>query len=136
MKDLIAALKLGTTRPIAFALGLMSIMQALNFWTQTDSWLSHASFIALLQVFDLNTWAGLYAISGIVIIWRVMDDTSKPKVAWCVNILTSLIWLMPVFLKIVFISWHSVLSTSTVIALLAIWVLYRTEATVRDSKVA
>lgn len=136
MKDLIAALRFGTTRPVALIIGLMSVMQAMALWLQTGSWLSHESFIALLQVFPLNTWAGFYAISGLLIIWRVLEDNSKPIIAWLVNIWTAFFWCLPVALKIVYIGFENVFSPNTVIAAAACWLLFRTEATPRDTRVA
>lgn len=136
MKDLMAALKLGTTRPVAFSLGLMCVMQAMSFWIGTWTWLNDEAFKVLLNAFDYNTWAGFYAISGLLIVWRVMSDDSRPKIAWAVNAWTAIIWVFPVFLRFVYIGWETLFSIYTIIALQAGWILYRTEATVRDTRVA
>lgn len=134
--NLRTALNIGNTLSTRFWLALMSVIYGAGFILDAPSWMSHPSFDHLNDV--LPTWAwgvGLIAV-GSLCMWRAVSMVSRPWYSWMTNFLMVSIWCTMTIVRWYGMGSISLLSTNTVVLIMAVWCLMRTEATYRDKATA
>ena len=134
-KDLRLALNEGTTMPTRFFLALAATLQGAGYLLKSPGWLSHPVYDGLNAVVDIRWWGVAYIVAGLAMLWRAISPVSRPYVAWTINIYAALIWSTGMFTRMM-IGPESILATYTALTIAMWWLLLRTEATPRDTRVA
>lgn len=130
------ALNQGQTLSTRFWLSLAAMAQGGAFLFQNPLWLSHPSFVSLNEIFPLPYWGSAFFVIGLLGLWRVLSNKSRPNVAWVVNLLMTNLWSSAVVVRYIGTGPLSLCSVYSVCALMAAWCLIRTEATHRDTQSA
>lgn len=133
--NLSRALNEGTTLVPRFFLSLATLFQAAGYLTHSPSWLGAKVYVGLNAVVPLHYWGAVYALAGVLGLWRCLAPTARPGLAWITNILVMLVWSTGLVTRLM-IGPKTVLSVYTAVTLMALWCLLRTEATLRDTRSA
>ena len=134
-KDLRLALNEGTTMPVRFFVALAASLQGAGYLLKSPDWLSHPVYDGLNAVVDIRWWGAAYLLAGLGMLWRTISPRSRPLTAWTINIFATLIWSTGMFTRLM-IGVESIFSTYTALTMAMWWLLMRTEATPRDTRVA
>lgn len=130
------ALSVGTTLTTRLWVGLFSLTLGAQVCLDQPSLYSHTSIQTFFAVLPAHWWGGLLLAGGVLMLWRTVAPGSRPWVAWTSNSLAFGLWSSLVLLRAVSLGYGSLASSSTVVALMAGWLLLRTEATSRDRETA
>lgn len=131
-REFIRAFRSGSTRPMMVMLVIASMVQAAQFLLASAPMMATRK-IALAHVAHPDFWAYAHIVLAMLMIWRLVDVTSRPSAAWVINTLMFVIWMATyVSPAVAFEDWRNLISVVIVFPLGAFWVLVRTEATVRD----
>lgn len=130
------ALSVGTTLTTRLWVGLFSITLGAQVCLDQPSLYSHTSIQTFFSLLPAHWWGGLLLAGGLLMLWRTAAPGSRPWVAWVSNSLAFGLWSSLVLLRAINLGYGSLASSSTVIALMAGWLLLRTEATTRDRETA
>lgn len=133
--DLRVALNEGTTMPTRYFVSVAAMLEGGGYMLKSPGWLSHPVYDGLNAVVDIRWWGVAYMLAGLGMFWRVVSPASRPLTAWAVNIYAALIWSTGMCTRMM-IGAESVLSTYTALTIAVWWLLLRTEATSRDTRVA
>lgn len=134
--DIRKAINVGTTLTTRLWLSMAGLLQGSAFLLQSPSWLSHPSFNALNAALPIQVWGVSFVSVGVLGLWRALSSTGRPKWAWLINVITCNVWACAVCVRFYGTGPTSLLSLYTVFALIALWVLVRTESTTRDTETA
>lgn len=130
------ALNVGTTLTTRIWISAASVLHGLGFFLKQESWLDHPSYQALLKVVPYGYWGMAFIIAGVLGFWRVFSPGSKPICAWIINGYVVTLWSFQMGVGLWGIGSLSVLSTHTILLIMAAWCFVRTEATNRDTETA
>ena len=130
------ALSVGTTLTTRLWVGLLSVTLGVQVCLDQPSLYSHTSIHSYFHLIPAHLWGATLTLAGALMLWRTVAPGSRPWVAWVSNSLTFGLWSSLVLLRIASLGYTSLASSSTVIALMAGWLLMRTEATTRDRETA
>lgn len=134
-EDIRFALNSGNNLLTRFWLSLGSLLSGVGLFAGSGSWLVGPAYAALAQLFPPVIWATMFTTVGVLGIWRVLSPRSLPWCAWAVNVATVFVWTSVVVARLG--GGASTLgSLHTMMALMALWCLARTEATARDTRTA
>lgn len=122
--DLRRALNYGPTAAARFFLALGAALQALRFCITSVDWA--APDLAVV-------WASSFAVAAFFAFWRLVDPRPNPFCGWATNSFMCLVWFAGVVVRATF-DITTLLTPFTVLALVAVWVLLRTEATPLDTR--
>lgn len=131
-REFIRAFKSGSTRPSMVFLVIASMIQAAQFLLAEAPMMATRK-IALSHVAHPDFWAYAHIVIAMLMVWRLVDTTSRPVAAWTVNALMFGIWLATyISPAVAFEDMRNLLSVVVIMPIGAFWVLVRTEATPRD----
>ena len=134
-EDIRFVLNQGNNLMTRFWLSLGSLLSGLGIFAGSASWLTGPAYAALAQLFPPFIWATMFTAVGALGFWRVLSSDSKPWCAWAVNVATAFVWTAVVAARLS--GGASTLgSLHTLMAMMALWCLARTEATARDTRTA
>lgn len=134
-EDIRFVLNQGNNLMTRFWLSLGSLLSGLGIFAGSGSWLTGPAYAALAQLFPPFIWATMFTTVGALGFWRVLSPTSKPWCAWTTNVATAFVWTAVVAARLS--GGASTLgSLHTLMAMMALWCLARTEATARDTRTA
>lgn len=130
--ELARALREGTTRPCMAALVLASYFQAGQFLLDSNV-MAKAKLTAMSYVASPESWAVAYALGASLMLWRLLDKTTRPVWAWAANTAMAALWVANYLAPAVVLrDTGALLSPLAVIPIGAAWVMMRTQATARD----
>lgn len=133
--DIHFALNSGNTLTTRFWLSLGGLLSGLGIFAGSASWLTGPAYAALAELFPPVIWGSMFTLVGAAGLWRTLSPKSKPWCAWVVNASTAFVWSAVVVARLG--GGVSTLgSLHTMMALMALWCLTRTEATARDTRTA
>jgi len=134
--ELRAALNTGNTITTRLWVALFSLMLATQLALDQPSLFSNVSIKMFFLVVPSTWWSvGLY-VSGGLMLWRVFARVPRPWAAWLSNGINVGVWGSILIIRISSIGPYAVTSSSTIVLIMAIWCLLRTEATARDAETA
>jgi len=135
--DLWYAISSGTTLKIRFALSLMSILTGMQIlmgiFGHALPWVERWAMFATLSA---PVWSAVLLASGGLMLWRTLSTESRPCLAWFSNVLALVTWFMICVSYVAAAGWRGLVSTYSVVLLMAIFCVLRTEATRRDTETA
>lgn len=131
-----AALNIGNTITTRLWVSLFSLMLALQLALDQPSLFSHVSIKMFFLYVPSTWWAAALAIAGFSMLWRVFARVPRPWAAWASNGFTVGVWGSILMIRVSAIGPNAVTSSSTVVLIMAMWCLLRTEATERDVETA
>lgn len=134
-EDIRFALNQGNNLMTRFWLSVGSLLSGIGLFAGAQTWLVGPAYAALAQLFPPVIWASMFTTVGTLGMWRVLSPKSKPWCAWLTNVMTAFVWTAVVAARLG--GGASTLgSLHTMMALMALWCLARTEATARDTRTA
>lgn len=134
-EDIRFVLNQGNNLMTRFWLSIGSLLSGLGLLAGAQTWLVGPAYAALAQLYPPPVWATMLTTVGAAGMWRVLSPTSKPWCAWTINVATAFVWSAVVAARLS--GGASTLgSLHTMMALMALWCLARTEATARDTRTA
>lgn len=122
--DLRRALNYGPTAAARFFLALTASLQAVHIYIGHVMWVD----VPLSAL-----WGMLFTTAAIFAFWRLIDPRPNPVFGWLTNTLMCLVWSAGVVLRAK-VDPATLLTPYTTMALIALWVLLRTEATSLDTR--
>ena len=135
LNELRMSLNYGSTMSLRFFLALAALMQSAGYVFGASAWSGHPLHSAAVEIFPVVVWGIAYGVVGALGMWRVLDPRSHPRCAWFVNTLTCFVWMTGLVAR-ARIGPETLLSTYSVVALISVVCLLRTEATHRDTRLA
>jgi hypothetical protein len=130
------ALSVGTTLTTRLWVSLFSLSLALQLGLGQPSLFSHAGMQMFFSLVPVYVWGASMTVSGGLMLWRTFANNSIAWIAWFSNGFAAFLWVSIVLIRFVLIGYQSLASSSTIVALMAGWLLLRTEATIRDKETA
>lgn len=126
------ALNYGPTVAVRFFVAFAALLQALRFLLAHAGWLTPPDG-TLASRYPLSVWGAAFATAGALGLWRTISHSPNPRWGWVANTATTLVWTAGLAAR-ARIDPSTLMSAYTVIALMAVWCLLRTEATPLDTR--
>lgn len=134
--DIRTALNVGTTLTTRLWIALHSLVLGTQLLVDQPSMFSNQGFQIFFRIVSSEWWAAVLIGSGVVMLWRTVSGRPRPVWAWISNFLAVGVWSTIVVMRVMVVGPYGVLSSSTVVMIMAVWCNIRTEATKRDKETA
>lgn len=130
------ALNFGTTLPLRFFLALHSLVLGGQIEMGDHGMFTHAAYQTFFGAYSYHIWSWLLITSGLLMLWRVFSPNGHFLAGLASNGLASAIWGAVVLSRLFVVGPLGILSSSTVVWLMALLCLVRSGATRRDVETA
>lgn len=131
-REIVRALREGSTRPTMALLALASLLQGIQL-LMLDPVLARPQRVLLRYVASTDAWAYAHLLCVALVCWRLWDRETRPAWAWLVNGYVCALWTGAYLAPALLMGDTSPLASPlAAFSIASMWILMRTEATKRD----